>query len=431
MSKRILSFVLIAVMMLSLVGCGGKETAGSPTADNSETEVKGTVEFWTCWTVGEETEKESLRMVAEFEEKTGYKVNVTTYTYDMLHDKVLAAAAGGNTPDLIWALPEYIGEFYNMGILEDLSYVYEDWDEKESFSEAVIDAMTIDGKKIGIPYEMTVRAYLTHGDMMKEKGIEVPETWNELLAMSDYKEETGIYPFIVSATGVRSPQELIVYLAQYGLEICEEQEDGKFKNTWQEDDEKLAKAGKVFEFYKSLYDNGIVDPSSKNWGWEETDENFATGLTATHVSGNWLSEREESNPDTMGDIEVNAIPYPEDGEPATYMECKPLMVFNTSKNKEGGIELAKAIASYEWQKAALPERSPRSDVYTDSKWSKDFSELADSGVVFPPVTLGGITQAMTDSIAKVLQEGKTSEEAVVWLAEAVNSALKQSGELSE
>ena len=39
----------------------------------------------------------------------------------MLHEKILTAAAGGNVPDLIWGLPEYIGEFYNMGILEDLT----------------------------------------------------------------------------------------------------------------------------------------------------------------------------------------------------------------------------------------------------------------------------------------------------------------------
>ena len=431
MKKRVVALALAVSMVLSIAACGKKSDNSTTVSQVDQTADKGTIEFWSCWSVGEETERESLKLVKKFEEKTGYKVNVTTYTYDMLHDKVLAAAAGGNTPDLIWGLPEYIGEFYNMGILEDLTYAYEGWDDAAAFSDAVIDAMKIDGKIIGIPYEMTVRAYLSHKSMMTDKGIEIPKTWDELLAMGNYKEDTGKYPFIISATGVRSPQELIVYLAQYGLQICEEQGDGKFRNTWKDDEEKIAKATKVFEFYKALYDNGVVDPSSKNWGWEETDESFATGLTATHVTGNWLSEREESNPDTMNDIVVSQIPCPKDGQPATYMECKPLMVFNTSKNKEGGIELAKAIAGYEWQMAALATRSPRSDVYTDSIWSNDFSALSATGVVFPPVTLGGITQAMIDSIAKVLQEGKTPEEAAIWLSEAVNSALKQSGELSE
>ena len=68
---------------------------------------------------------------------------------------------------------------------------------------------------------------------------------------------------------------------------------------------------------------------------------------------------------------------------------------------------------------------------TECKWSKDFSALADTGVTFPPVTLSGINQAMVDSIAKVLQEGKTAEEAASWLSDAVNASLQENGELSE
>ena len=64
-------------------------------------------------------------------------------------------------------------------------------------------------------------------------------------------------------------------------------------------------------------------------------------------------------------------------------------------------------------------------------WSKGFANLADDGVVFPPVTLGGITQAMIDSIAMVLQDGKSPEDAASWLSEAINQSLADSGELSE
>ena len=157
-----------------------------------------------------------------------------------------------------------------------------------------------------------------------------------------------------------------------------------------------------------MIDNKIIDSSAKNWGWEETDENFATGITSTYVTGNWLAERESSNSDTMGDVSVAPIPYPADGQPATYMECKPMFIMEGSENKDEAF-----------------------DVSTDSKWSKDFSALADTGVTFPPVTLSGINQAMVDSIAKVLQEGKTAEEAASWLSDAVNASLQENGELSE
>ena len=418
MKKRLLSLVLAASMLAS----------AAPMAVSAE---DVTLEYWTCMTEGADTQKAMLAKVEEWATEKGYTVNVTNFTYDMLHEKILTAAAGGNVPDVIWGLPEYVGEFYNMGIVADLTSYYETWEDKAALSEAVINAMSINGEIAGVPYEMTVRAHLVHAEDMEAAGIETPVTWEDLLAQTDYFEKNGKYLTELACTGVRSPQELLVYLAQYDLEICSAQEDGKFRNTWAEDADQLAKATKVFQFYRDLVDNGIVDPSSINWGWEETDENFATGIVSTYVTGNWLAERESSNPDTMDDVVVTAIPYPADGHPATYMECKPLFIMEDSKNKDAAFELAAMIAGKDLQEAAFADRSPRSDVSTDSKWSKDFSALSDTGIVFPPVTLGGINQAMIDSIAKVLQEGKTAEEAALWLCEAVNASLAENGELSE
>lgn len=308
---------------------------------------------------------------------------------------------------------------------------FNEWEDKDALSEAVVKAMTIDDKIVGIPYEMTVRAYLTHEKDLTAAGIEVPKTWEDLLAQTDYKEKNGKYLTELACTGVRSAQELLVYLAQYDLEIASAQDDGKYKNTWKDNKDELDKATKVFQFYKDLVDQGIIDPNCKNWGWEETDENFATGITSTYVSGNWLAERESSNPDTMDDVAVTAIPYPSDGHEATYMECKPLFIMADSKNKDDAFELATAFCSKEWQEAGFADRSPRSDVSTDSKWSKDFQALSDTGITFPPVTLGGITQAMQDAMAKVLQEGETPEATAEWLCDAVNASLSDSGELSE
>ena len=50
----------------------------------------------------------------------------------------------------------------------------------------------------------------------------------------------------------------------------------------------------------------------------------------------------------------------------------------------------------EFQQAVHPNNSPRSDVTSDSKWGKDFTALAPTGVVFPPVPLGAITRDMIE-----------------------------------
>lgn len=432
MKKKMIAVLLTMAMAGSLAACGGSSGGDSEKgSDTKEAKGERVVELWTCWTDGADTAKAGEEQIKKFEEETGVKVNQTNFTYDMLHEKILTAAAGGNVPDLIWGLPEYIGEFYNMGILEDLTERFNEWEDKDVLSEAVVNSMTIDNKIVGIPYEMTVRAYLTHENDLETAGIETPETWEDLMENKDYYEKNGKYLTELACTGVRSAQELLVYLAQYDLEIASAQDDGKYKNTWKDNKDELEKATKVFQMYKDLVDNKIIDENCKNWGWEETDENFATGITSSYVSGNWLAEREASNPDTMADVAVSAIPYPSDGHPATYMECKPLFILADSKNKDDAFDLATAMCSKEWQEAGFPDRSPRSDVSTDSKWSKDFQALSDTGITFPPVTLGGITQAMQDAIAKVLQDGETPQAAAEWLCDAVNAYLSDSGELSE
>ena len=394
MWKRALAGVLTASMALSLAACGGSSSNGGSSADGSTT-----LEVWSS-NLSDSQRENVKKLVAQYEEQTGVKVNYTEFSYDMLHDKILSAAAGGNTPDVAWGLPEWTGEFHSMGILEDLSDRYANWDDASVLSDAVMKGMSIGDEIIGVPYEMTVRAYLCHENIMEKGGASVPATWDDVLSMTDFKDKTGTYPYALACTGVRAPQEMIVYLAQKGLEICSLQDDGMYKNTWKDNADQLAAAADVFQFYKDCIDSGVVDPNSKSFGYEETD------------------------------VTVEPIPVPEGGTPATYMELKPLFLFNTSKNNDAAFDFATYVCGKEWQQDVYSSASPRSDVTVPGKWTEDFQALSDNGVAFPPVTLGSISQAMIDSIAKVLQEGMTPQAAAEWLADAVNTSLEESGELS-
>ena len=408
-----------AIAPLLLSACGSGSSGGSDSK---------TIELWTAWTEGADTANALTEKIKAFESETGYTVNQTNFTYDMLHEKLIASAAGGNLPDAVWGLPEYVGEFDKMGILADLSAAWDSWADKDEVPQAVKSAMTIQGKVIGFPYETTARAYLVHDDLLSQAAVSVPQTWDEVLAVGTKLDDAAGASFYgVAGTGVRAPQELLVYLAQYGLAIAVEK-DGGYRNTWVDNPDELAKATKVFDFYGELIDSGAASPNSPTYGWEETDENFATALTATYVTGNWLAERESSNPDTMADVSVHPIPHPADGQEATYIEAKPLMVMASSKNLDGATQLAEAFASKDWQSAAFADRSALESVSTDTKWSKDYSALLNSGVTYPPITLSGVTQAMIDALAMRLQEGKSSEETATWLSEAINKALEDSGD---
>ena len=351
-------------------------------------------------------------------------------TYDALHDKLLTALAGGDAPDLSWGLPEWLGELSRMGALRDMTEEAKRWPDEKAIYPNVIDALTIDGHLLAMPHYLGIRALLVHEDMLKAAGVAAPpKTWDELIADAQaIKQKTGKFGFGIAGTGVRSPQELIMYLAQNGLSLAERQGDGKYKNTWADDKAKLAKATEVFAFYKALIDKGVINPDGASWGWEEEDTNFSLGQYAMVIDGAWMESREKQNPEPMKDVKISAPPYKE--KPATFFEINPFYVYKAGKHPKETWDFVTFMNGKEFQEAVHPSNSPRSDVTTDSKWGQGFTALAPTGVVFPPVPLGAVTRDMIESLGRTLLKNEEPEAVAKWLAASINKDLKQSGELS-
>jgi len=125
--KKVMASVLALTMAVSLAACGSSpektqepksEAASTSGQGQQDTAKKGegqTIEVWTQWTAGSDKETYSLEMIKKFEEETGYKVNCTNFTYDMLHEKVLTAAAGGMCPTAHGGFPNTSVSFTTWG----------------------------------------------------------------------------------------------------------------------------------------------------------------------------------------------------------------------------------------------------------------------------------------------------------------------------
>ena len=183
--------------------------------------------------------------------------------------------------------------------------------------------------------------------------------------------------------------------------------------------------------YKDLVDNGIVDPNCANYGWEETDENFATGIVSSYVTGNWLSEREVSNPDTMGDVAVRRSLIHLTGMRLHIWSVNHSLSLPTARIKMMHLNLQQRSAAMTGRRQRLRIDLRVRTYLQTANGALIFRNCLIPGITFPPVTLGGITQAMQDALAMVLQEGEAPESAAEWLGNAVNDSLADSGELSE
>ncbi|MGO4109868.1 ABC transporter substrate-binding protein [Paenibacillus sp. YAF4_2] len=441
--KRVFAMAAIMILSSALAACGNNSNnepaesaaAGAaseaPKTENTEAAKDPvTLDFWAALDPSTDEGKSIQAKVKEFDDAhEDINVNLQVITYDIMHDKLVAAINAGDAPDLSWGLSEWFGEFNKMDALQDLTPYVDKWSDKANIYPNVLEALTVDGKVKALPNYLGIRALLYHEDILKAAGVTAPpKTWDEMLAMAPtIKEKTGKEAFGIAGAGVRSPQELIMYLAQNGLTVADKQADGKYKNTWQDNPDQLAKAAEVFKFYQDMLAQKAIKADAKTWGWEEEDQNFVLGQYAMVVNGPWIEGRSSENPDGMKDVKVAAPVYK--AQPATFMEIAPLYVYKSDAPDQAW-EFASYLMGSDYQQAVNPGKNPRSDLVSDSGWGKDFMALASQGVVFPAVSLGGITKAMEDSLARTTLKNDKPEDVAVWLSQAINESLKKTGELS-
>jgi ABC-type glycerol-3-phosphate transport system substrate-binding protein len=409
---------LIALLLTVLLPC------------TARAEEPVTLNFWIGASPSLPMSIEEQKQIALFE-KAHPNINIATQyiVYGPLHDKLLTAIAGGDAPDVSWGLIEWFGELSRMGALRDMTPLVEQWPDKDKIYPTVWKALTIDGRVLAMPHYLGLRALLYHEDMLQQTGIAAPpKTWDELLAdCKIIKEKTGKFGFGIAGTGVRAPQELIAYLAQNNVAIAVEKGNGKYRNTWDDNPAELERAAEVFAFYKQLKDSGAISPDASGWGYQEEDTNFSLGQYAMAIDGPWMQNYALQNPQTMADVKI--VPPPAKLSAATFFEINPFYVLKVSKHPEEQWEFVQFLAGKQYQKAVRPDNSPRSDVISDSKWSKDFVGLTSIGVFFPPVALGQITQNMQDSIGRVLLRNEEPATVAAWLGNAINRDLRQAGQL--
>ena len=131
-NKKVVPVVLSGIVALSLLsGCAKtKVEESATTAPKSEataaataaTQKPVTLQFWAAWSPNSDEEVKTKAQIKKFEEThPNIKIDVQLITFDVMHDKLIAAINAGNAPDLSWGLSEWFGEFNKMDALADLT----------------------------------------------------------------------------------------------------------------------------------------------------------------------------------------------------------------------------------------------------------------------------------------------------------------------
>ena len=112
------------------------------------------------------------------------EVKLDVYGWGEGHDTLLTQISGGQAPDLANGNAQWVGEWSGINEVQPLN----DLLSKEflaNFVPAGLEAFTIDGKLMAMPYFLDPRALYYRKDLFEKAGLKAPETWDDVFAAAE------------------------------------------------------------------------------------------------------------------------------------------------------------------------------------------------------------------------------------------------------
>ncbi|WP_336500377.1 ABC transporter substrate-binding protein [Microbacterium paraoxydans] len=231
-------------------------------------------------------------------------------------DVVSASFVRGNPPDIMLANYNYeVARFVQRCALTDLSDTEAAAGIRDDLQPLMDQYGSCDGRTSALPYSVMAASVIYNKQIFAEQGLEVPQTWDELLAVSDRLREAGIDPFYATfkddwtvAQGwydyaVGGSLDVLAFfdaLAAEGTEVGPDSEVS-FEKDFAEPMDKMMQLA-------STYTN--EDAASRAYG--DGNLAFAKGEAAMYLQGPWaFSEIAKTDPD----LDLGTFPLPMTDDP--------------------------------------------------------------------------------------------------------------------
>lgn len=284
--KYLKVFICPLVLVLILVGCAEGSQNNESDTDLDSGQDSLTINYLSSRQLSDGSLKTIMDIAEQYKEEVNpnfeFEVESISDRQSYLQ-KVKILSASNELPDWFDADPEpFFEEIVNSGILTNIDELYKELDIVDDFFKVSLDYPKLDD---GSLYLMTFTAnteyFWYNKDLFKQAGVDVPNTIDELLEVSEKLKESGITP--ISITG-KDTWPLLRYLAfipfrEHGNDYLDKLRRGK---TSMGEDAGL----KAAEFIQTLGKNYF------NEGWANADFNTSLELflnedAAMYYMGTW------------------------------------------------------------------------------------------------------------------------------------------------
>ena len=290
--KKIIALLLVVVMVLSLAACGAKK------ADDG----KATVTM-----IAAQYGNETANWWADFEKKfeaanENIDLVVDVVSWNDIYTVVNTRIANGEQPDLL-----NIDGFADYQA-DDLLLPASEWVSETTYAkffDSFLEQSVVDGTVWAVPDLASARALYYNADILAAAGVEVPTTWEELVAACEAIKayDAEVYPWGVDMT-TDEGQACFAYYAWNNAGGFVDADGNWTLNS--------AENVEAVEFIVSMVQAGLTNTDPTTETRYDLQEMFASGKVAMMVGPNQISKYCEQN----GGINYGIASLPTNGDKA-------------------------------------------------------------------------------------------------------------------
>lgn len=387
-------------------------------------------------------------LIAEYEAKTGVKVNIESYDENQLTQKLTTEfATRSSTVDVFMTRPLQEGKlFYKNSWYENLTPYINNTKKTPAaynfadYSKSAVDAVTYAKGVYTIPLVTEWQVLYYRTDLFKQAGLNPPATFDELIAAAKkmHNPEKNIYGIVSRGQRGAAVTQFSTYLYNFGGDFLV---NGKAAIDSRE-------AIEAFKFYgKMLKEYG--PPGVTNMSWAQGQALFQAGQVAMWTDASvFLGNLKDPTKSQVADrVGVALMPAGPKGNHPFIVVSWGMAVSKQSKNKDLAYDFLMWATSKEFAIKAMIDKGitmARNSVWTDANiLSKFDQQLATTAVKMGPIgtpydrplmtAVGEARDAIGDVIVLSIDTGGTGDIATAAknAAKKVNELLEAAGELGK
>ncbi|WP_210318918.1 ABC transporter substrate-binding protein [Rhizobium paranaense] len=250
-----------------------------------------------------------------------------------------------DAPDVVaWYAGNRMEPFVKAGLFQDVSDVWATNGLNDQL-KAASASMTIDGKKWGVPYTYYQWGIYYRADIFKDKGIEPPKTWDELVGACAKLKAAGVTPFAIGSKALWPTAGWFDYLdlRLNGYQFHMDLTSGKVSYT-------DPKVKAVFAKWAELVKPGYFLANHSALDWQDAIPQFVQGKAAMYLMGNFAVAPMKDG--GLKEDQIGFLPFPEITAGLPSSEEAPLDTFHIpsgAKNKEDAKKFLAYVASADAQ----------------------------------------------------------------------------------